>query len=117
MKSFKAAFVAGGNDYSAALERVAGDAELLGELMQIFRADCNFSVMKTAMDAGETEKAFRAAHSLKGSCGMLGMTDLYETMVLLTDELRHGNLEGARLIFPKAEREYGKVVELIDNNL
>lgn len=117
MKSFKPAFVSAGNDYSAALERVAGDAELLGELMQMFHADSNFSSMKNAMDAGKTENAFRAAHSLKGSCGMLGMTALYEAMVQITDELRHGNLDGAKTVFPTVEVEYGKVIELIENNL
>lgn len=117
MKNFKAAFIAEGNDYSAALERVAGDAELLRELMQMFHADPNFSSMKNAVGAGETEKAFRAAHSLKGSCGMLGMNSLYEAMVQITDELRHGNLDGAKTVFPVVEREYGKVIELIENNL
>ncbi len=117
MNSLKSAFISSGNDYFAALERVAGDAELLSELMQMFLADENFSNMKAAMNAGETEKAFRAAHSLKGSCGMLGMTALYDAMVRITDEFRHGNLEGGRELFPETENEYKKIVALIESNL
>lgn len=117
MKNFKAAFISAGNDYSAALERVAGDADLLCDLMQMFLADDNFANMKSAVAAGETEKAFRAAHSLKGSCGMLGMTLLYVAMVSITDELRHGNLNGAKTMLPAVEREYCGIVELIESNL
>ncbi len=117
MSSFKSAFISSGNDYFAALERVAGDEELLSELMQMFLADDNFSKMKAALDKGETEKAFRAAHSLKGSCGMLGMTALYDAMVRITDELRYGNLEGGRALFPETENEYKKIVALAESNL
>ena len=117
MNGFKAAFIDAGNDYAAALERVAGDEELLCELMQMFLADENWSEIKTAAEAGECERAFRAAHSLKGSSGMLGMNGLYGAMVKLTDEFRHGNLQSGRDLIPETEKEYTAIVELIKEYL
>jgi len=114
MKDFKTAFISGGNDYFAALERVAGDEALLLDLMRMFLADGSFSVMREKIAEGEINAAFRAAHSLKGSCGMLGMTALYNSMLPLTEELRRGNPEGAKMLYPAAEREYNSVVGLLE---
>lgn len=117
MSSFKAVYISAGNDYYAALERVAGDDELLNDLMLMFLADDNWNTIKTAAAEGECEKAFRAAHSLKGSSGMLGMTAFYKIMIALTDEFRNGNLAGGIRMLPEAEREYNAVVELIKENI
>ena len=117
MSSFKAAYISAGNDYYAALERIAGDDELLNDLMLMFLADDNWNTIKTAAAEGECEKAFRAAHSLKGSSGMLGMTAFYKVMVRLTDEFRSGNLMGGIRMLPEAEREYNAVAALIKENI
>lgn len=113
MSSFKEKFVAAGNDYKSLSERASGDKELIMQLMQMFLADESFSQMSAYMDDCETENAFRAAHSLKGSCGMLGLIPLFEEMKKITDELRHGELEEARELFPRTKAEYEAAVELI----
>ena len=117
MNKLKAAFIAAGNDYNAALERTACDEELLTELMHMFLADENFRLMRASMEAGETEQAFRAAHSLKGSCGMLGMTKLYSGMVKITDELRRGDIDGARRVYPEVLKAHKDLVSLLEKYL
>lgn len=113
MMSVEEKFVAAGYDYAALCERTFGDEELIEELLHIFLADESWENMCSCMDNGETENAFRAAHSLKGSCGMLGLSGLFEMMRVLTDKLRYVDLEGAKIVFPKTRDEYEKAVSLI----
>lgn len=113
MSSFKEKFIAAGNDYAALSERTFEDETLIAELMKMLLADDSFSKMRDCMDKGETENAFRAAHSLKGSCGMLGFTALFESMKLITDFLRYGELDSAEKVYPQVLSEYEKAMELI----
>lgn len=113
MSSFKESFIASGNDYAALSERTCGDKALMIQLMQMFLEDESFSLMSAYMDKGETENAFKAAHSLKGSCGMLGLSGLFEEMKKITDELRHGELERAKELFPRTSAEYEKTAALL----
>lgn len=113
MSALEEKFVAAGNDYASLSERTFGDEALIAQLMQIFLQDDSFKIMRQSMDNGETEAAFKAAHSLKGSCGMLGLTPLFEIMKIITDKLRYGDLEGAEKVFPQTSEEYEKAIALI----
>ena len=55
-------------DLSTALARLGNDAELLEELIQIFREDAPVLMQKIrgAAEDGDFEEARRAAHTLKG---------------------------------------------------
>ena len=51
-------------------------------------------VVEKLLEAGEThdpEEMFETAHALKGICGNLGLTKLYELASKLSDEFRPGN--------------------------
>lgn len=111
--SFETEFVAAGNDYDAALERATGDAELLQSLMAMFLADNCFSELKAALENNDCKAAFAAAHSLKGSSGMLGMTALFDALSRITEFLRAGALEPAKAMFPIAKREYERIVSIL----
>lgn len=102
-----------GMDYPATIERCAGDEEMLAELLSIFIADGGFGSLCAALDSGDTEAAFRAAHALKGSTGMLGMTRLYIVLCDMTECLRRGDINSARTHRDSAQREYGLVSEMI----
>lgn len=113
MSDFEKAFIAAGNDYAALSERACGDRELIRELMNMFAADDNWRKMCSSIDACDAENAFRAAHSLKGSSGMMGFNALFEEMKIITDMLRCGDLEGAKSILDSVRAEYDKAVKLI----
>lgn len=113
MNGFIDKYISAGNDYSALSERTCGDEELIVQLMQMFIADDSWESMCAFMNSGETEKAFRAAHSLKGSSGMLGFTAFFEKMKVITDKLRVNDLEGAKEVFGETRSAYEAVVELI----
>ncbi len=51
-------------------------------------------VVEKLLEAGETldpEEMFETAHALKGICGNLGLTKLYDLASELSDEFRPGN--------------------------
>jgi HPt (histidine-containing phosphotransfer) domain-containing protein len=66
-------------DISAGLLAAAGgDAGLARELAEVFLAEVpvQLSALAAAAGAGDPERVRRAAHTLKGSAGALGLTEL-----------------------------------------
>jgi CheY-like chemotaxis protein/HPt (histidine-containing phosphotransfer) domain-containing protein len=63
-------------DLTVTLGAVAGDRGLLGELAQVFAADCPRRVadLKDAVSARDAERIHRASHAIKGAVATLGAT-------------------------------------------
>lgn len=51
-------------------------------------ADKSFDKLKAAMEAGDAQAAFAAAHSLKGAIGNVALTPIYSPVCELTELLR-----------------------------
>lgn len=115
MTRLETAYAEYGMDYSETIERTAGDEELLRQLLDMFAADKNYSLLKYALDMGEAAAAFGAAHALKGSSGMLGMTRLHAVLSDMTELLRAGDAAGARAFCSAVEREYQAAVRMINS--
>ena len=75
-------------DVNGALERFLGDEDLYCSCLEIFAKDENFYRLKEHIAAGEYEKAFDAAHTLKGVSGNLGLTPLYHAIINILEPLR-----------------------------
>lgn len=110
----KSVYTQAGNDYDGAINRTAGDEELLLSLLDMFKNDANWTELNNALKSNDVKAAFAAAHALKGSCGMLGMKGLFSVMQPMTEALRSGELSAAKGLLPKAEHEYKAVTELIE---
>ena len=54
-----------------------GSEALLERLLGKFLEDRNLPALRAALEAGRRSRAVRAAHTLKGVCGNLSMTELY----------------------------------------
>ena len=52
------------------------------------------------------EKAFRAAHTLKGICLNLGLKNLYTVSSDLTEKLRGRELDGYEALYEKVSEQY-----------
>ena len=115
MSEIKFAYAARGYDYAGAIERVAGDEELLRSLLDMFIFDANYEHLMSALDALDAQEGFRAAHSLKGSSGMLGFTGLFEVMKSITEPLRRGDAAEAAQYRVNVEREYASAVAMINS--
>jgi len=54
----------------------------------------DLSNMESAVKAGDSDAAAKAAHSIKGASGNLGIMDIYELARSVEAELRNNNLAG-----------------------
>jgi CheY-like chemotaxis protein/HPt (histidine-containing phosphotransfer) domain-containing protein len=84
-------------DRSEAMKHTNGDAELLRELTAVFLQDCPRMTeeIRTSLQAGDALKLQRAAHSLKGSVGILGGVAAFEAALRLETMARQGDLSQA----------------------
>lgn len=57
-------------------------------LVKMIPGDQNFEKLFQALDAGDLDAAFAAAHSLKGSTGNLALTPICAPVIELTELLR-----------------------------
>ncbi len=113
MSELKFAYAVHGYDYAGAIERVSGDEELLRSLLDMFLTDESYAELMSALAALDAQRGFRAAHSLKGSSGMLGLTGLFEAMKLIAEPLRRGEAAEAMLCRDAVEREYAAAAGMI----
>lgn len=82
-------YTAVGGDYKDALSRLMND-ELILRFLGMFPKDPSYSELLAAHEAGDEERLFRAAHTLKGVCANLALTGLAETASEITEYYRPG---------------------------
>ncbi len=82
-----------GADYKDVMKRF-GSEDMVQYFALKFLKDPSFPDLCRAMEQGDSELAFRSAHTLKGICLNLGFTPLYEVSTDLTEKLRGRNTNG-----------------------
>lgn len=76
-----------GGNYAQALSRLSSPA-LVEKFAQMFLRDTSFAELCAAVQAGRTEDAFRAAHTLKGVSANLSFDRLHHSASDLVELLR-----------------------------
>ena len=71
-----------------------------------------FEKLEKAVGAGDLEAAFEAAHSLKGVCGNLSLTPLYETISEITELLRAKTQTDYAPLLQRAARQRAALQEI-----
>ena len=111
-------------DYPSMIKRFKQEERLMRYLYRV-EEDCALPSVEEALRQGRTGEAFRLAHSLKGACLNLGLSDLLECAATLTEQLRPFS-EGSRILrheeeqevweeLKEAEEVYGKILEDLHN--
>ncbi|MBR6173410.1 MAG: Hpt domain-containing protein [Eubacterium sp.] len=77
-----------GADVEKGLGRCMGNEALYLRLVGLIPAEENFKKLQEELDAKDLQKAFEAAHALKGVTGNLSLTPLYDSIVRITERLR-----------------------------
>ena len=77
-----------GANVDEGLARCAGNEALYLRLVGLIPKDENFDRLKDALDAKELDKAFDAAHAIKGAIGNLSLTPLYDVVGDITEMTR-----------------------------
>ncbi len=104
-----------GGDF-AQIEKELESATLVKRFIAKFLDDGSFSALCIAMEEGSRDKAFRAAHTLKGVSGSLSLTRLYSSASQLTELLR-AEAEtipaGTEFLFEEVKRDYALTSSII----
>ena len=98
------------------MEKRLPSVSLIKRFITKFLDDDSFSELCQAMQAGQREQAFRAAHTLKGVCANLSFDRLRASASQLTELLRSegdGVPEGAALVFHAVKQDYALTVDAI----
>lgn len=101
-----------GADYEGVLQRLMNEA-FVKKFAVKFLSDTSFSDLKQALEEGNAENAFRAAHTLKGICLNLGFDGLYKASYELTEKLRGRVIEGSDELFSEVEKQYNKTIDAL----
>ncbi|GAB6192414.1 Hpt domain-containing protein [Desulfocastanea catecholica] len=98
-------------DKDFALEQVADDAELLRELLAIFKDSLHLDVQRIQQGLVENSaaKVSAAAHAIKGAAASLGIGGIHEIALQIEQDSRAGRLDVARA---KIEELQSLLVEL-----
>jgi CheY-like chemotaxis protein len=94
-------------DLTAALERTAGDRELLRELAAVFCESCSpmLAEVGSALEQGDAHKVMAAAHALKGAVGAFGTSPAFNAALELETMGRQGNLTGSDRVYGELRAE------------
>ncbi len=81
-----------------ALEQAADDAELLEELLDIFKdsLQADLLLIEQGLEEGLPAKVSGAAHSIKGAAASLGILGIHEIALQVEEDSRAGGLDVAR---------------------
>ncbi len=77
-----------GADVDSGLGRCLNNEALYLRLVKKACGDEQFARLKEAVERGDLEKAFEAAHGLKGVSGNLSLTPIYRPVCEMTELLR-----------------------------
>ena len=104
--------IAAGVDYDTALRRMMGKESLYYRFLKKFLDDENYVLLLEAAGQGDSGAAFRAAHTLKGVCGNLGMDRLFGAVSMAVEKLRaHQGEEISRGFLDSEIQEITKAYE------
>lgn len=102
-----------GADWQDVLQRFGGNEAIVKKFAIKFLEDPGFSDLKDALAERDLESAFRAAHTLKGVCLNLGLSNLYGPTHDITEVLRAGSFDGTEELLAAMEVQYQKIVGLV----
>ncbi len=111
----KEMLTAAGIDVDGVLQRFMGSEKLMEKFLRRFADDVTFGQLRDCIAAGDCDGAFRAAHTLKGVAGNLGMTELFQGVSVMTEKFRAQDMTGAQEDLSLLQAAYDKVMEAVKN--
>ena len=85
-------------DKKFALDQAADDAELLQELLEIFKESYRSDVIliKEGIQKGDAKQVYSASHSIKGAAASLGIEGIRDLAMSVEADSRNGSLAVAK---------------------
>ena len=106
----------GGINVKEAMQRFMNNEQLWIKFLKKFKADSSYEKLVKSIEEKEWNKAFEAAHTLKGITGNLALSKLHDLVSRQTDYLRgeDNDFEAAVAMMPEITEVYENVLKLID---
>jgi HPt (histidine-containing phosphotransfer) domain-containing protein len=103
-------------NFDEGVKRVMNNAKFYVKMLGKFKTDTNLNDLNAALEAGETEKAREAAHTIKGLAANLALTELFNQSLALETQLKAGaaspeQITTVKNVFDKTLEEVQKVIE------
>lgn len=99
-------------NYDDVMGRLRSD-RLVQKFVLKFLDDGSYDLLCDSMSGGNTQEAFRAAHTIKGMCQNLSFTRLERSSTALTEALRGGDIASATQLLPAVKEDYAQTCEAI----
>jgi HPt (histidine-containing phosphotransfer) domain-containing protein len=96
-----------------ALGHFMGKDDMLEKFLKKFLDDSSFSELCTSVEQKDWDTAKRAAHTLKGICGTLGMLEMQTTSLEIEQYLKNAHYSQALDLLPKLEQLYHRTCTAI----
>ncbi|MBI1918465.1 MAG: response regulator, partial [Planctomycetes bacterium] len=106
-------------NHTALLDRFGGDAELLHEIIGLFREDASLQLeeAREALAAGDAARLNRTAHTLKGAVGNFGPSPALDAAFRLELQSRGGNLDDAAAVLAQLDGALACLTHILDEAL
>ncbi len=109
--------IARGIPYEQVMERFVDDEDFYFDYLHQFTRDQYIHLLEQALEKGQPQEAFKAAHTLKGLMANLGLLPLVEEFSPLVETLRAGSLEGTEALFTSFQEAYQELCEFIEEHV
>jgi len=100
-----------GSNYNEIISRLP--ESMLPSLLKMLLEDTSIQDLNKGIETKNGELAFRAAHTLKGVCLNLGLDNLSQYAMALTERLRNQQLENYQKEYELTINEYNKIIDAI----
>lgn len=98
-----------GGNYQVAIDRLGSDS-IIKVFIQKFKEEKNYSELISAVECGDIEKSFAAAHNLKGVSGNMSFDGLFNVVNSLVEQLRPQTEIANKVLVEKITDEYEKII-------
>lgn len=104
-----------GFDIKNTLSRLCGNKALYFKLLNMFLKDSTFQKMCDDYDNGDMVSFSADVHTLKGTAGNLGMTDLAADCSELLSLLRSNTTSDVETVYKKLRNDYNFVIAVLSD--
>ena len=102
-----------GEDYDSVIQRLECDEANVEPAIREFLYDEHFITFVDAMNEHAVEKAFRAAHTMKGIAANLGFEKFRSVFSEITEYLRKGDYDNAHDLLVPVGKEYIRIISVL----
>lgn len=102
-----------GGNYADASSRLINES-MVTRFVKKFPSDPSMHELLEAVAAGDIQTSFRAAHTLKGVCGNLAFTRLFQAAWNLTEQLRPLDMPADPVLLEQLKEEYQLTLNAIE---